>query len=229
MNNETTKRNKRVYLAHLIWALPLICIAWFFADMYYRTDIDKTTSAKPQANELMSYIQQSKGSVLHTYNRSAGGFLNKVTSPSYELYIDYSDTNIENRTKEATNYLAQIGYQTKYAKYTYANNCSEYQYSYSESAAGENSIEGLVFEQCKALMGIDDMRLRGATENAKQPYYTIYGERGKEIVFVQISDKTFDITSNDSWREEYSEKYNIGNELVREGHSMMVVKFERVD
>lgn len=195
--------------------------------MYYRTDIDKTSSAKPQASELMPYIQQSKGEVLHTYNRSAGGFLNKVTSPSYELYVDYSDSTIENRVKEVTSYLTKIGYQARYAQYTYVNDCSQYEYSQNRPA--KNNVEMLVFQHCKVLMGVDDTRLIGATENNKQPYYTIYGERGNDTVFVQISNKTFDITSNDFWRDEYSKKYNIGNELVREGHSMMVVEFGRVN
>lgn len=227
MNSKKTKHSKPRYLLHLIWAIPLIGIIWSAVTTYYNTTLNKATSAKPQADELSHHIQQSGGSVLHTYNRSASG---KVRSPTYELYIDYPDTSIENRAKKITTELTQLGYRTKYIKYAYENECSKYGFmSSSHLPDGELATEQSARRYCMDLTGVDDPLLFGSTENNKQPYYTVYGERGEDNVFVQVSDETFKITSNDFWRDEYSKKYSVANETVRSGHSMTVVVFGRVE
>lgn len=222
------KINKLLYLIHLVWILPLLGIAWLIWSEYHRANIEPATSAKPQAEELLPYIEQSGGTILHTYNRSAKGFPGTVSSPSYEFYIDYSDTNLKKRAEEISAAIAKIGYKTQYTMYIAADGCKKYDYNTSSLLpSGQSATETSIREYCKNLTGTDNKLLFGSTENENEPYYTVYGERGTYTVFAEITNKTFRITSNDFWREEYAKKYNVPSEAVRIGHTIVTVTFDR--
>lgn len=223
----SVKRGKFGHLLHLVWIVPVGSLMWLFASSYYISEIDDKTTAKPQAMELEPYIKKSGGLVLHTYNRNAGGPLNLVSSPSFEYYIEYSDTSLERRAKEVVEALSGLGYKVQYGRFTAENSfCMRYGYS-SHLPDGQVATEKSKEDYCRALSGVDSLLLLGATENEKRPYFTIYGENDDRTVFIEISDRTFNITSNDFWREEYSKRYGVGNEIVRSGHSMMTVNFAR--
>lgn len=218
---------KPLKLLHVFWVLPLAVVVCYLVWLYIHRELNDATSAKPQANELAKFIKTSKGSVLHTYNRTTS---TTVSSPSYEYYIEYSDTNIENRSKELSAYLTDLGYNAKYKKYTALDYiCTKYGYGRTNLFPSGQFIESDADASayCNEKIGIEDPRFYGGTDNDNQPYYTLYGENGDRTVYAEVSDKTFNITSNDSWRDSYAKKFNVEDGRVRPGHSMVTVKFGR--
>lgn len=216
------------FLYNLAWIVPIGSILWWAVATYYETDINEHTSAKPQAQQFDPYVEQSGGEILHTYNRNTGSQASRG-SPDFEFYIEYPDSHLEYRAREVADALSGIGYKTKYTQFSVKDSfCTRSGYGSDNFLPnGQRATETAASRYCHDAIGVDDPHLFGATENDKQPYYTVYGEDRDRMVFIQISDRTFNITSNDFWRDEYMEKYGLDNETVRPGHSMMVVRFGR--
>lgn len=227
LNIKTASKTKRNIIIAVI-ALALILILSFIITDYRRANVNVETSAVPQANELKPHLTKSGATVLHTYNRDARGIMSGVSSPSYEYYLEYSNADIDTHTEELTKFLTNVGYTMKKAMYTKHNDCSIYGLP-TRDANGYRITEEQAKQFCKDRVGHDDPDLFGTAANDNKPYWVIYGIRGNQTVYAQITDKDFAVSSNDFWGEEYMKENGFSGTKVKAGKSVAVITFARKD
>ncbi len=223
---KTISKTKRNIIRVAVIAIPLSFILLFIVTDYRRANVNIETSAVPQANELKPYLKISGATVLHTYNRHARGIMSGVSSPSFEYYLEYSSPDTDTRARELTTYLSSIGYTVKKAMYTKHNDCSLYGYP-TRDASGYRITEEQARQFCKERVGHDDSDLFGTAMNGNKPYWVIYGIRGDQTVYAQITDEDFVVSSNDSWGEEYINENGFSSTKVKDGKTVVITTFAR--
>jgi len=230
MVQSVQRKHSVAFIASLcIGVLFAACILFVLGSEYYRLEINEDTTVKPQARQIVDYIDQAHGSILHEYNRTAGDLIDGPGSPSYEYYVEFPDVNLKRYAIGFSSYLSRLGYQVKYSQYSAANECTRYDFDSSNVLPdGRIATNASRLQYCKDATGVDDPLLFGATDNDGAPYFTVYGRRDGISVFAQISDKTFKITSNDFWSDEYVKKFHVADETVRRSHSVMTVIFDKI-
>lgn len=218
---------------HILWALPLVVLisvgAYLLVSAYVRTNIDTTTSAKPEADKLLEGITRSQGTVLHTYNRNSGGSLNKVREPSFEYYVLYDGENTKYVIDKLARTIEQQGYNVATARYQASDpSCLQYAYSPNRSVNDESGNALSAKEYCQKLTGVDNSRLFGRTENQQQPYHTLYATSQNYSIYAEATTRMFLSTANDFWAKQYAEQNGLQSGEVPKGKTVLAIIIQKL-
>lgn len=229
-------RGYRIARAFLLTVLFLFAgwIAYLFIASYVRSDINTATTAKPIAKMILPYIKEDGGEIVYSYNRFAGGFLNKVRVPSFEYYVLYRDTGLEQHANALADGLRELGYDVRMAKYVAGDESSCSRYGDNPvHLAGDRYMSWddspyAMSEYCREKTGVGDRELLGSIENEGWPYYTLYGVTATHEVFAEITDRIFHSTSNDFWRDEFADEHGLQPDEVPGGSSIAAIHFNKL-
>lgn len=214
------KRALSILIRSILVIFGLVAVMVIVSQVYYfvRSEFDTGVSAKPEANRLLNGIKESGGTIVHTYNRTAFGVFNDVTTPSFEYYVEYDSTDTKSHIDALSKDLRRLGYTVMTSRYTATNKeqCSYYSY-YPDSDGGN-------LKRCQDLTGATDPELFGETDNDGHLYYTLYAANADYTVHAESSDKTMQVTSNDFWYEEYAEQNHLEPERIPIGKSMLTIE-----
>lgn len=206
-------RTKKIIL--IVTAIVLVWVIWVFVSNYYTAELNPATSAAPKAKELKPYIEANDITVLHTYNRHMGGWLNTNSSASFEYYLENPTADTAIHAEGLSAFLTNLGYDMQQVKYKYDEKCTSNTYGRMAE----------IRQYCESTVGTPDISLMGSTQNEGLPYWVLRGENGSQSVFAQVTDKDFTVTSNDFWRDEYSRETGMNGTKVRSGKSVTTIVF----
>ena len=210
--------------------IPLALVAFIagfiIAYEYIQQNINTANSAKPEANRLLSGIQRSQGTIVHTYNRTAGSQMGSLRIPAFEYYVLYDHTPTKDIIHLLSQNLTDLGYDMKTARFVPGiSGCTRYEFKPQFKPREEDAAQER--ERCLQVTGVDSPDLFGVTENDKVPYYTLYATSDAYTIQAQASDKTFSSTANDFWSQEFAENRAIEYGRIPDGKAMLVIEIRQ--